>query len=246
MSIRGFRDSLTACLTASLCLWFASFSVAEEPIVHFLDESDYTFFLDELDQRNDNIDGALRLVGNSSKAKSSPGKGGKGGCDCCINGRHWMSADYLMWWTKGMEIPPLVTTTTVDPPVLGVEDGSLDQAGTVILFGNEEILEGMRSGLRFQAGMWLDDCCRLGLEADYYFLNEDSERFSATSDGMVGSQVISRPFYDIIRPGANPPAPGVPGPIGNIEQVAFPNMLGGTITVTANTEFQSGGVSTLR
>jgi len=204
---------------------------------------DYSDFLEDLDISQDvDSEGDVQLATAYEHVQSSKGKGSDGGCDCCLNGRHWLSADYLMWWTKGMEIPPLVTTTTVNPPVLGTADGSLDQVGTVILFGNEEILEGLRSGVRFQAGTWLDDCCRLGIEGDYYFLNEDIERFSAADDGSVGSQVISRPFYDILRPGANPPAPGVPGPIGNIEQVSFPEQLAGRVTVTANTEFQSAGI----
>lgn len=237
MFFRCFRVAMLAWLAPSVFVVGTSF--ADEPI-DVLEVDDHSTLFNQLDEADFGDEAAIRLVGTANSEKSGKGQDSGGGCDCCLNGRHWLSADYLMWWTKGMRIPPLVTTTTVDPPVLGSADGSLDQAGHVILYGDEEILRGRRSGMRFQAGTWLDDCCRLGFEADYYFLNEATERFSASSPGTVGSQVISRPFYDILRPGATAMM-GIPGPIGNIQQVAFPDQLSGTITVTAQSDFQSAG-----
>jgi len=236
MLIRSFRAAIMASLAVAIFLPAASW--ADEPIAA-LHSDDSLSFLDEMEQPEFSGDETMRLAAFGSDA-TQKGQPADGGCDCCLDGRHWFSVDYLAWWTKGMRVPPLVTTTTVDPPVLGSADGSLDQAGTVILFGDQEILRGQRNGLRFQAGWWSDDNCRLGVEADYYFLNDATERFSASSPGTVGSQVISRPFYDILRPGATA-MNGIPGPIGNIEQVAFPDLLSGTITVTANTDFQSAG-----
>ena len=36
------------------------------------------------------------------------------GCDlvCGPQGRFWFRADYLMWFTSGMDLPPLVSTDT--------------------------------------------------------------------------------------------------------------------------------------
>ena len=60
-----------------------------------------------------------------------------------------LRADYLMWWTSGMTLPPLVTTGTTANPT------------STVLFGNDVVNDGGRSGFRTTVGMWLD--CRHSL-----------------------------------------------------------------------------------
>ncbi len=60
---------------------------------------------------------------------------------CSPPGRFWARADYLMWWTSGMKLPPLVATGTVDNPT--------------ILYGNSTVDNGGRSGYRTTFGMWM-------------------------------------------------------------------------------------------
>ena len=79
--------------------------------------------------------------------------------------RVWFSAEYLLWWLKGGNVPPLVTTS---PPA---STGTLGQPGTVVLFGpGSDVERSPISGGRFTAGCWLDECCTFGLEGNYFFL----------------------------------------------------------------------------
>ena len=53
-------------------------------------------------------------------------------CTCEQNvcpDRWWASADYLMWWVQGNQLPALVTT--------GPGAGVLGQPGTSVLFGDQ-------------------------------------------------------------------------------------------------------------
>jgi hypothetical protein len=110
---------------------------------------------------------------------------------CCIVGercapsdRFWFGADYLLWWIKGSDLPPLVTT--------GSAAGALGQPGTSVLFGghieNEE-----RSGARFSTGYWLTDDHLLGIEGNFFFLGKRTVNSVASSASFP---VIARPFID--------------------------------------------------
>src|SRR5262245_20844531 len=75
--------------------------------------------------------------------------------------RLWGSVEYLLGWTKGQFLPPLVTTSPVG--TLPADAGVLGQPATAILFGNERVNTGVRDGGRFSIGYWLDDSRTLGL-----------------------------------------------------------------------------------
>ena len=65
-------------------------------------------------------------------------------CDACRDGggdgnRFYVSGEYLLWWTKGDPLPPLVTAGSPgDLLVPGVSAGALGRPGTVALFGNTD------------------------------------------------------------------------------------------------------------
>src|SRR5438067_1916251 len=73
----------------------------------------------------------------SADLYEQPGNGTVGVCEssgaapgCCRNGRLWGEAEYLLWWTEGGSLPPLVTTG----PVSSL--GALAPAnGTSVLLG---------------------------------------------------------------------------------------------------------------
>ncbi len=102
--------------------------------------------------------------------------------------RFYARAEYLLWWIKDPRVPVLVTT---GPPETG---GILGLPGTQILFGGSTVDEGTRSGGRFTAGYWLDDCQRCGLEGNYFFLGNRSARFAANSNQFP---VLARPFFNL-------------------------------------------------
>ena len=146
---------------------------------------------------------------------------------CGPPGRYWVRTEYLYWWTQGMNVPPLVTTgPSVQQP------GYLGEPGTVILFGNGQVNNGGFSGGRVTAGMWLNPCNTVGIQGDYFGLGSASTDYSATSGG---TPILSRPFFDT-RPSLA---------AQNVEQVASPGSIAGTVSVHIPTQFQGAGVGML-
>jgi len=120
------------------------------------------------------------------------------GCDRlyhCLDqgGRFWFRGDYLLWWTKAAELPPLVTTS----PAGTAEDvaGILDQADTAILFGGAGVSPESRSGGRFTLGYSFYQCPDSGIEATYLFLGGKSTGFHQSVTN--GETILARPFYNV-------------------------------------------------
>ncbi len=160
-------------------------------------------------------------------------------CGCGPPGCMWFGAEYLMWWTRGMRVPPLVTTAPdgaerfvpgTTPPVPFA--GAIGQPGTNVLFGNERLFDDMRSGTRLRVGAWLDGCQWLGVEADWFTLGEDHERYLGIS--LAGDPILARPFFDVSFNNGQ----GVQGR----QLVGFPDVIEGTIRVDAQNTLHSAGV----
>jgi len=138
----------------------------------------------------------------------------------------WVRGEYLLWWIKDSQLPPLVTTgvagTTALPGVLG-------QPGTTGLFGGSNVDNQVRSGGRFSGGLWLNDSQTIGLEASYFFLGSRSTRFDDVSNGGV----IARPFFDVLTG------------LQNAQLVAFPGIASGQIHVSAPSTLQGAEVNLL-
>jgi hypothetical protein len=118
-------------------------------------------------------------------------------CDCFEEAaldchRFEFSAEYLLWWTRGNRLPPLVTTGPVEVPE--AVRGALGAPGTVLLFGNTDAYDETRSGGRFTVGYWHDPTHCLGLEASFFFLQESNTNFGASSDQFP---VLARPFFNL-------------------------------------------------
>src|SRR5688572_2201334 len=78
-----------------------------------------------------------------------------GACnDCCRSFDIWGSAEFLMWWGKGTDLPPLVTTALPGTPA--GDAGNLGLDSTSILFGNEMGGNKLQGGGRITLGVWLD------------------------------------------------------------------------------------------
>jgi hypothetical protein len=103
---------------------------------------------------------------------------------CGAPGRLWIRADYLMWWTSGTGLPPLVVAGPPGTPATEIP----------VVYGDSTQLAGGRSGVRMTVGGWLDRCHRWGIEADWLYLSGMSNHFEQTT--TQGTQV-GRPLFDL-------------------------------------------------
>jgi hypothetical protein len=138
----------------------------------------------------------------------------------------WFRADYLLWWTTGARLPPLVTTS---PPGTAFNDaGVLGVPGTTVLFGDQVVDGDARSGFRTTLGVWLDEWQHWAFEFDYFSPGGRSASFNETSNG---DPILSRPFFDVHANGQS------------ASIAAYPGIATGTVTANASDYFQSFGLS---
>jgi len=112
--------------------------------------------------------------------------------------RLWVRGEYLLWWIQGQQVPPLVTTGTIDPTNPFDRPGELGKPDTRILMGGERLDPDALSGGRFTAGGWLGADQLLGVEASYLFLAERSYRASLSAPGTPGSTPLLLPFLNAL------------------------------------------------
>jgi hypothetical protein len=105
--------------------------------------------------------------------------------------RLWLDAEYLLWWTKGIHLPPLLTTGATTDPFPGV----LGQPGTKVLIGDDSVGGSDRSGGRFSIGYWLGNDRNLGVDGSYFFLGRQ-----AVDQGFAssGSPLLTRPYINTV------------------------------------------------
>ncbi len=162
------------------------------------------------------------------------------GCTPCgPQGRAWVSVEYILWRTKSLNTPPLVTSSTnpvrIDPvtgrPVAGT---LVDPLGRVI--SSNDYNDDWRSGIRVRGGFWLDECQNCGLEGSYFYLQngDDNETF-----GPQNGPGVFRPFFNADPRVLGPDAQLVNfQPVPDAELVVFPNRVAGTVSINTGTKFQ--------
>ncbi|OHB78475.1 MAG: hypothetical protein A2W31_05525 [Planctomycetes bacterium RBG_16_64_10] len=156
------------------------------------------------------------------------GETGAGGAHPCSSsacpascGPIWFRGEYLHWWTDGMALPPLVTSSPDGTPQ-GVA-GVLGQPTTRVLFGDGNVNDDDRSGGLFTLG-YQPPCRGFGIEGSYLFLACESTAFRATS---AGDPVLARPFVNI-EDGRQ-----------DAELMAFSDLIEGTVAVEATTKLEA-------
>lgn len=131
----------------------------------------------------------------------------------------WAEFDYILWWGKGTELPPLVTTSPAGVPETNY--GVLGEPGTRILFGNERVDNDARSGGRLDAGIWFDEAQDFGIGLQFLGMERAATAYDGRSEGYP---ILARPFFNE-EIGAN-----------DAQVVAQPGVTSGVIHVqTANT-----------
>lgn len=134
----------------------------------------------------------------------------------------WGRADYLFWWTSGLNVPPLATTSP-NGTLVG-QAGVLGQTGTSILFGGEGLDDQSRSGGRFTLGTWLDPCHCRGLEFTYMMLGEDNQSFTASNNEF---SILARPFNNVVAD------------TEDARRIAFPGEVSGTLNIRSSTDLHA-------
>lgn len=128
--------------------------------------------------------------------------------------RWWVSSEYLMWWTRSMQVPTLLTTSA--PADFGI----LGAPTTRPLFGGD-VGDTFHSGTRFSVGHWFNNDPSWGLEGRIFFLDNGNSSFSANSGQYP---VLARPFYNVNSP---------VGPFS--ELVAYPGLASGAALIRTQT-----------
>lgn len=105
------------------------------------------------------------------------------GCECVTNTFRF---EYLMWFTHARRTPPLVTTGT------GGSTGIIGDPDTTILFGDEPITDGLRSGGRLTFSHLFADGRTYG-DIRFWGLEDGSDTFSRSS---TGTPILAIPFFD--------------------------------------------------
>jgi hypothetical protein len=139
--------------------------------------------------------------------------------------RFYGSADYLLWWIRASNTPPLVT---IGPPTAGA---ILGQTGTVTAFdgfGNNN----PQSGGRFLLGAWLNDAQTVGIEGSFFFLGAWSDQFSLFSPAGV---TVARPFINNATGAEDSELVSVPGRLnGNVIVSQATRLWGAEVNGVAN------------
>lgn len=97
--------------------------------------------------------------------------------------RAFVNLDFLGFWLKGDQLPPLVTTSPLSTPLN--EAAVLGFPTTTLLFGDRRVNEGFRPGGRVQGGLWFLDDEELGVDGHYYALATETTDFAAASQGLI-------------------------------------------------------------
>ena len=99
-----------------------------------------------------------------------------------------------MWALKGQPLPALLTTSPPGTPLRNA--GIIGVDGTTVVFGNQKVDDDLRSGARFTAGYWFDECQTIGIEGNFFFLEQEGSSFFTSSDG---STILARPFFNTLE-----------------------------------------------
>jgi hypothetical protein len=162
--------------------------------------------------------------------EASPGDFGPHG-DCLgLRAR----AEYLLWWTKGNPLPPLVTTAPA--PAASGRVGVIGDENTSVLFGGSKVDNGLQHGARFAVGIGNTDGCSCGLEADFFFLGGHATHFSSADP------ILARPFFNANTNSPDSLVTSLPGSQSGSVQASTLNQLLGTGFRVRQRAFSGGAV----
>jgi Putative beta barrel porin-7 (BBP7) len=138
----------------------------------------------------------------------------------------WFDAEYLYLWTKGDNLPPLVTTSPAG--TVRSQAGVLGAPGTTVLLGGANAFDSNgTSGGRFTLGTWFNPQNTIGLQGTFFFLGERNNTFEAASNGLP---ILARPFFNVNTG------------MEDSELVAYPGVVAGRIGVTSTMDLRGADI----
>lgn len=160
----------------------------------------------------------------------------RSGCQCLscqrssIFSRGFVTLEHMSWYNKGINLPPLVTTSPAGT-AFGAA-GVLGAPGTSVLFGGRDFDSDRQNAARFTFGLWKDECRELGVGARLYGVEGGALRYTASS---TGTPILARPFVNT-DPAVLPPGPQqdalvvafqpFPAITGNVAMAAATDVMG--------------------
>lgn len=126
-----------------------------------------------------------------AKGKGSDGKGTQWEEPAGFGSRAFAGVEYLFWWNKGRQLPPMVTTSPDTTPQ--AQAGVYGLPTTTVLFGDDPIGSGQQNGGRVTFGWWLDDCRTAAVGARTFGVERNEIGFAAAS---AGSPILAVPFFN--------------------------------------------------
>ena len=142
----------------------------------------------------------------------------------------WVSAETLIGTTRGVNVPPAITTGSAAPGIPNA--ATVGQPGTLPLFGGRRMLDDWRAGFRTELGLWLDNDHRWAVFGRFYSLFSVSDQFV----GGGGATIVNVPQ---VVPNSGF---GSQTPI----YVTFPGVTTGSASATVQTTFTGGDISVKR
>jgi hypothetical protein len=101
----------------------------------------------------------------------------------------WIDAEYLLWWTKANQLPPLLTVGSPGD----ARPGALDQSGTSVLYGGS-VDNGARSGGRVRGGWWFTDSHSIGIDGSFFILGGNTTTYTTSSSG---DKILAVPYFNV-------------------------------------------------
>jgi hypothetical protein len=111
------------------------------------------------------------------------------GCDCSTNAVRF---EYLLWFSRGRNVPPLVTTSLAGTPQS--DAGVLGLATTSVLYGNDPIGTDIRNGGRITVSHLFRDEITWG-DVRFWGVEDSSETFFITGNQVP---ILAIPFYNTV------------------------------------------------
>jgi hypothetical protein len=136
------------------------------------------------------------------------------------SGRAWTNLEWLVWATSGQHVPPAITTSPFGTPQNLA--GALTTPGTINLFPTDRANNEFRGGFRANAGYWFDDARTLGIEGDFFFVQNSKKGRTEASDAN-GFPIIARPFTDAVTGESSALLVAFPGGVRGVADVRAEN-----------------------